>query len=180
MSSKSKADDSLLIRIGGDGFEYRVVDDLLEIKSESSMLGYLNAPSPFTPDGYFKTGDQVEVHGEYLRILGRASDLINVGGEKVYPAEIEEVILEIDGIRDVLVYGESNPFSGKIVCANIVIDENVLDSSSVRRLVRQHCSNLLPRYKVPIKISVVPEILVSNRFKKVRNLKALAEEVPDE
>jgi long-chain acyl-CoA synthetase len=180
MSSKSKSDDSLLIRIGGDGFEYRVVDDLLEIKSESSMLGYLNAPSPFTPDGYFKTGDQVEVHGEYLRILGRASDLINVGGEKVYPAEIEEVILEIYGVRDVLVYGESNPFSGKIVCANIVIDENVLDSSSVRRLVRQHCSNLLPKYKVPIKISVVPEILVSNRFKKVRNLNTLTEQDPDE
>jgi long-chain acyl-CoA synthetase len=67
-------------------------DGLLEIKAKSAMRGYLNAESPFTPDGWFKTGDAVEVDGEYIKILGRKSELINVGGEKVYPAEVESVI----------------------------------------------------------------------------------------
>jgi long-chain acyl-CoA synthetase len=85
LRSKSESDDSLWVKIGGEGFETRVVEGLLEIKAESAMLGYLNAPSPFTEDGWFNTGDAVEVKGDYFKILGRVSDLINVGGEKVYP-----------------------------------------------------------------------------------------------
>src|SRR5690606_3810396 len=81
LRSKSKSSDSLWVKIGGEGFETRVVDGMLEIKAKSAMLGYLNAPSPFTEDGWFKTGDAVEVDGEYIRILGRKSELINVGGE---------------------------------------------------------------------------------------------------
>ena len=94
LRSHSSANDSLWVKVGGEGYQTRVVDGLLEIKAESSMLGYLNAPSPFTPDGWFKTGDAVEMDGDYIRILGRASDLINVGGQKVYPAEVESVIQE--------------------------------------------------------------------------------------
>jgi acyl-CoA synthetase (AMP-forming)/AMP-acid ligase II len=80
LRSKSKTSDSLWVKLGGEGYETRVVDGLLEIKAESSMLGYLNAESPFTKDGWFKTGDCVDVDGEYLRFRGRDSDLINVGG----------------------------------------------------------------------------------------------------
>ena len=57
-------------------------DGMLEIRSQSAMLGYLNAPSPFTDDGWLKTGDRVDVDGEYIRFLGRNSDMINVGGKQ--------------------------------------------------------------------------------------------------
>ena len=50
---------------------------MLEIKSKSAMLGYLNAPTPFTHDGWFKTGDQVEEKGDSLKIIGRKSEIIN-------------------------------------------------------------------------------------------------------
>ena len=70
LRSKSKSSDSLWVKVGGEGFETRVVDGMLEIKAKSAMLGYLNAPSPFTEDGWFKTGDAVEVDGEYIKILG--------------------------------------------------------------------------------------------------------------
>ena len=90
-------------------------EGLLEIRAESSMLGYLNAPSPFTDDGWFMTGDAVEQQGEYFRILGRASDLINVGGRKVYPAEVEAVIAEVENVKDVSVAGEAHPFTGQVV-----------------------------------------------------------------
>ena len=75
LRSKSKSSDSLWVKVGGEGFETRVVDGMLEIKAKSAMLGYLNAESPFTEDGWFKTGDAVEVDGEYIRILGRKSEM---------------------------------------------------------------------------------------------------------
>ena len=90
LRSKSRSDDSLWVRVGGEGFQTRIVDGLLEIQAQSAMLGYLNAPSPFTADGWFQTGDEVEVDGEWIKILGRRSEIINVGGRKVYPAVVEE------------------------------------------------------------------------------------------
>src|SRR5262249_53483516 len=61
LRSHSRANDSLWVRVGGEGFQTRVVDGLLQVHAESSMLGYLNAASPFTEDGWFMTGDAVEV-----------------------------------------------------------------------------------------------------------------------
>ena len=85
LRSKSKDNGSLWVRVGGEGFDTKVVDKRLWVKARSAMLGYLNAPSPFDEEGYFDTGDTVEVEGEWLRILGRESEIINVGGNKVYP-----------------------------------------------------------------------------------------------
>jgi len=119
LRSKSRANDSLWVKIGGEGFETRIVDGLLEIKANSAMLGYLNYPNPFTPDGWFKTDDAVEVDGEWLRILGRKSEIINVGGEKVYPATVEGVLQEIDGVVDAVVHGEPHEITGMIVCAKV-------------------------------------------------------------
>ncbi|MBT4791945.1 MAG: acyl--CoA ligase, partial [Halobacteriovoraceae bacterium] len=100
LRSKSRDDGSLWVKMGGAGFNLKVVDDILWIKSDFAMLGYLNAPQPFDKEGWFNTQDKVEVDGDYFRILGRVTDLINVGGQKVYPAEIEEVILTLDNIED--------------------------------------------------------------------------------
>ena len=97
LRSKSRSSESLWVKLGGEGYETRVVDGLLEIKARSAMLGYLNAPSPFTEDGWFRTGDRVEVDGEELRILGRVSEVINVGGQKVDPVEVEDSILRSRG-----------------------------------------------------------------------------------
>ena len=115
LRSKSKSSDSLWVKIGGEDYKTRIVDGMLEIKSKSSMLGYLNAPSPFTDDGWFKTGDSVEKNGEYIKIIGRKSEIINVGGEKVYPQEVENVLLSHPIIKDVTVYGEKNLITGNIV-----------------------------------------------------------------
>ena len=78
MRTVSKDSDSLWVKVGGDGYNLRVTDGLLEIKSETAMLGYMNAPSPFDSEGWFKTGDEVEVDGEFVKILGRKSEMINV------------------------------------------------------------------------------------------------------
>lgn len=170
LQSKSKEPNSLWVKVGGEGFETRVVDGVLQIKARSSMLGYLNAPSPFTEDGWFDTNDLVEVDGEYLRILGRKSDLINVGGEKVYPAEVENVIQELEAVAEVTVYGQQNAITGNIVCADIT-PVAPLESSAQQELVslvKRHCRERLQRYKVPLRVNVVSEHQHTERFKKVR------------
>lgn len=167
MSSKSKDNESLWVKIGGNGFQTRVVDGLLEIKSDSAMIGYLNAETPYTEDGWFKTGDSVEVEGEYFKILGRKSELINVGGEKVYPQEVENLILSIDHVLDVQVYGEKNPFTGNIVCAKILFDD-MCDLAILKKEIKQICKLKLQSFKVPVKILISTEPLYSNRYKKQR------------
>jgi len=167
MRSKSEANGSLWVKIGGDGYQTRVVNDLLEIKAESAMLGYLNAPSPFTEDGWFMTGDQVEVDGDYFKILGRKSEIINVGGEKVYPQEVESVILELTELSDVIVYGEDNNLTGKIVCAKVSYQGSELKSDIIKK-IKTHCRLKLQSFKVPVKIVLTDLTFESDRFKKNR------------
>ena len=131
------------------------------------MLGYLNAPSPFSADGWFMTGDEVEVDGEYFRILGRRSELINVGGEKVYPAEIESVLQQVENVAEALVYGEKNPITGNIVCANVRLLEPEDAKAAVLR-IKKYCRANLPTFKVPVKINIVEADLHGERYKKMR------------
>ncbi len=167
LRSKSRSSDSLWVKIGGEGFETRVVDSMLEIKAQSAMLGYLNAPSPFTADGWFKTGDGVEVDGEYFRILGRKSEIINVGGEKVYPADVESVLQQMEGVEDVTVNGEPNAITGMMVKARVKLstEETISD---FRRRMRQFCADKLPPYKIPQKVELVGNTMHGERFKKMR------------
>lgn len=167
LRSKSKSNDSIWLKVGGEGVETRVVDGILQIKSPSTMLGYLNAPSPFTDDGWFVTGDAVEVDGDYLKILGRRSELINVGGEKVYPSEVEEVIEAMGNVAAATVYGQPNPLMGNIVCARVALVEPEDEGKFAIRLKR-HCRERLPSYQVPVKVAVVGREMIGERFKKLR------------
>lgn len=167
LRSQSKARDSLWVRVGGEGYQLRVREGKLEILAESSMLGYLNAPSPFTEDGWFITGDAVEVEGGYFRILGRESDLINVGGQKVYPAEVESVVAEVANVREVAVLGVPHPFTGQIVVARVVL-ERPEEARAVEARVREFCRDRLAPYMVPARVEVVAGPLHTDRSKLLR------------
>lgn len=169
LRSKSRSSDSLWVKVGGEGFETRVVDGMLEIKARSAMLGYLNHASPFTADGWFKTGDAVEVDGEYLRILGRKSEIINVGGEKVYPAEVESVLQLMEGVEDVAVSGQPHPMTGQIVFARVKL-KSTETLAEFRSRMRQFCHDKLARYAVPQKVELVGDSLHGERFKKMRRI----------
>ena len=143
------------------------MDGMLEVKAKSAMMGYLNAPSPFTEDGWFMTGDEVEVDGEYMRILGRKSELINVGGLKVFPTEVESVILTMDGVEDVAVSGESSALTGSIVKARVKISTGETIAGFRKRL-RAYCKGKLETYKIPQKVVLVDEMMTGARFKKMR------------
>jgi long-chain acyl-CoA synthetase len=167
MRSQSESNNSLWVKLGGEGYQTRVENGILQIKSDSAMLGYLNAESPFTNDNWFVTGDSVEVKGEYFRILGRKSEIINVGGEKVFPQEVENAILQIADIVDVLVYSENNPLTGKIVCANIKYKGDKAKLDLIKE-IKLFCKLNLEQYKVPVKINIVDQTFESERFKKSR------------
>jgi len=144
-----------------------VIDGVLWIKSKMAMLGYLNADAPFDDDGYFNTQDAVEVDGGYLRIHGRKSELINVGGEKVYPNEVESVLLETSNVADVTVSGRPNPVTGSIVQAAIKLISPE-DSRSLRKRIDEHCASRLEPFKIPAAIVVSVGDHLNDRFKKVR------------
>jgi long-chain acyl-CoA synthetase len=167
LRSKSRTSDSLWVRVGGEGFQTRVVDGMLEIKAESAMLGYLNHPSPFTEDGWFRTGDAVEVDGEYIRILGRKSEMINVGGEKVYPAEVESVLQQLEGVRDVIVVGAPHAITGQIVEARVWLATGETRLQFQQRMTA-YCRDRLAKFKIPQKVLLSDGPLHSERFKKLR------------
>lgn len=167
MRSKSESSDSLYLKVGGEDYQTKIVDGKLWIKAKTAMLGYLNAPSPFDDDGWFNTGDRVEKKGEYIRFLGRVSEIINVGGEKVYPIEVESVLLEIDGVKDAAVHGEAHPLMGKIVVAAVAVDEENNNKEFVIK-IKSYCRTKLEKYKIPVKIHLYTHAFSSDRFKRMR------------
>jgi acyl-coenzyme A synthetase/AMP-(fatty) acid ligase len=167
LGSKSRPDGSLWVKVGGEGFETKVVDDVLWIRSQFAMLGYLNAPSKFDAEGWFNTQDRVEVDGDYIRILGRVSDLINVGGQKVYPTEVEDVILALDNILDCAVMGEAHPLLGQIVVAKVSL-LTPEPEAELKTRIRIACKAALAAYKAPAKVIVSTEPFHTSRQKKIR------------
>jgi long-chain acyl-CoA synthetase len=167
LRSKSRGPDSLWVRVGGEGYETKIIEGRLWIRARSAMLGYLNAPSPFDADGFFDTGDLVEVDGEWIRILGRASEVINVGGSKVFPIEVENTLLGLDNVEDVAVRGEPSTITGQIVVATVRL-KHAEPASEFKTRMRMYCRDRLSPYKIPAKV-YVSDNLHSERFKKMRN-----------
>jgi acyl-CoA synthetase (AMP-forming)/AMP-acid ligase II len=168
-NSKTNKRDSSWLKLNSDKFKTKIIDDVLYIKTGTTMVGYLNSPSPFTHDGWFKTGDTVEVSGDYIKILGRKSEIINVGGEKVYPQEIENVLLKIDNICEALVYGEKNAILGSIVCAKIWLKKKE-DHKIIVAKIKKYCSKKIERYKIPVKIKISSKKQYNKNYKKIRTL----------
>jgi acyl-coenzyme A synthetase/AMP-(fatty) acid ligase len=167
LPTRSRASGSLWLEIGGLGCQARVVDGVLWVRSDTAMLGYLDAPSPFDEDGWYNTHDAVEVDGPYVKILGRTTDLINVGGQKVYPSEVESVLLELDNICEATVWGEANSVTGQVVAARVSLARAEDQESLERRLVG-FCRGRLAPYKIPVVVEVVAGHHHGHRFKKVR------------
>ena len=81
------------MKLGGEGVKTRAVGGVLQIQSTNRMLGYLNAPSPFDEDGWYDTKDVVEEKNGFYKVVGRTSEVINVGGLKFMASEIERWLL---------------------------------------------------------------------------------------
>jgi acyl-coenzyme A synthetase/AMP-(fatty) acid ligase len=158
---------STFLRFEDPNLEWKVVDDELWLRSRTQIAGYLNASNErFTDDGWFRTGDKVEQGPNgTLRILGRMGEMINVGGEKLMPAEVESVVLSIPGVTDCRVRGESHPLTGQTVVVDVVTA--AADHEALRAAIRSACRERLARHKTPTRVTFVSSVS-GERMKKTR------------
>ncbi|MEK3883842.1 AMP-binding protein [Paenibacillus sp. PL2-23] len=104
-------------------------------------------------ESFIRTGDLGYAVGGELKLLARVDDVINVAGLKVFPAEVEDVISELEGIRECVVYRGKHPIMGEIVCGMVAADGGVTPDE-----VRSWCLSKLPPYKVPAKVVCVERL----------------------
>lgn len=163
----SKARDSLYMSIGGEGVETKIVDDILFIKAENRMLGYLNAPSPFDCEGWYCTKDIVKSDKDgNVTITGRDSDVINIGGLKFMPSEVERECLKFTCVKFVKAVAVNNPITGQYLELKIELKAPSVDEIKVKEELLAALKLKLPRHMIPSKISFSEQHL-SHRFKKL-------------
>lgn len=168
-ATSSKSSSSTFMKIDDENLEYKIVDNELWLRSKTQILGYLNrSMESFTSDGWFKTGDLVELDNEgFIKIIGRNKEIINVGGQKVLPSEVESVLLGMDEIEDCLVYGEQNAITGQSVSCDVVLKSGV-EADGLKILVRKFCKDKLDNFKIPTRVNVAQKTEFTERFKKSR------------
>jgi len=168
LRSQSPDQKSLWLKIGGEGFETRVVDQILQIRSNSSMVGYLNAPSPIDKDGWMSTGDLVEERDGLIRFFGRITEVINVGGQKVTPTDVEAVLMQAENVVDVTVHPIPHPILGQAVAARVSLLQPE-DKDALSQRLREYCRERLQKYKIPMRFEIVADSAqISGRAKKIR------------
>jgi len=165
--TESPEPGSTFLRFDDPGLEWKVIDDELWLRSRTQIAGYLNASNErFTADGWFRTGDKVEQGPNgTLRILGRMGEMINVGGEKLMPAEVESIVLGIPGVADCRVRGEPHPLTGQTVVVDVVT--SLADHETLRSAIRAACRARLARHKIPTRVTFVDSVS-GERMKKTR------------
>ncbi len=117
---------------------------------------------------WYNTGDLIEIITEKplkFRFISRKSDMINVGGYKVNPLEVEETILTLSGIKNVHVYSKSNSVLGNIICCEVVCDNSQLCESSIRSFLQSQ----IQEFKIPRIIRFVDELSITRNGKIKRN-----------
>ncbi|MDC0134760.1 fatty acid--CoA ligase family protein [Alphaproteobacteria bacterium] len=170
----SKSSNSLWFKFIDNGLDYKIVDNILWLKTKSNYLAKFTFDETDVLlekrfDDWFCTNDLVDVDGNFLKIRGRSTDIINVGGLKVYPGEVENCIYELEFVHDVTVSGKKNPLIGQMVVANIHLLESI-EPKVAEKLIRAHCLVKLEKFKIPSQIKFNNKNFVNDRFKKVRNL----------
>ncbi|WP_283139387.1 fatty acid--CoA ligase family protein [Rhizohabitans arisaemae] len=167
----SESSRSTYFRIDDANVRYRIVDGELQLKSRTQFLGYLNHPNDVvTEDDWFRTGDLVEQNADgYITVKGRAKEVINVGGEKVLPLELESILLGSPLVDDCVVYGKPNAITGQTVCADIR-PHGEMTRAELRRHVVDYLTGKVDAFKIPTKVNLIDSVTVSDRFKKKRVL----------
>jgi acyl-coenzyme A synthetase/AMP-(fatty) acid ligase len=162
-----------LLGAPGSSVELKIVGDTLRARSPGNATRYLGrqTASLIGSDGFVDTGDRVELCNGRYYFVGRSGGIINVGGLKVHPEEVEAVINSHPCVRMCLVKARRSPIMGAVVAADVVLADAVLASTTDPKLVREileHCRGLLAAHKVPTMIRIVPALDVSAAGKLVR------------
>ena len=147
-------------QVSPDGVEMHIDEEAggeLVVRSANAMSKYDGSESASPQDAWFHTGDLVNRDGDRVFFVGRKSDVINVGGNKVYPVEVEKVIRSVPGVADTRVYGEASSIVGELVKCDLVV-ESGFKPDDVEKAVREKSLSSLSTFQRPRFISIVDEI----------------------
>jgi acyl-CoA synthetase (AMP-forming)/AMP-acid ligase II len=145
---------SVLERGDDADVQLRVVDGELQVRSRVGMLGYYGEPE--VADAWRATGDLVEIRDDRVYFVGRASETINVGGVKVHPLPVEELVGAVAGVEMARAYARPSPITGQIVALDIVPSPGG-DTAQIEKAVRAACA-VLPAAGRPRRIRFVKEL----------------------
>jgi acyl-coenzyme A synthetase/AMP-(fatty) acid ligase len=155
-----------------DGVEMKVVDGSLRIRSKRTAHAYVGhrAGALTDSDGFVDTGDMVELRGDRYHFVGRRGGVINIGGLKVHPEEIEAVINRRAEVRMSRARSRRNPITGAIVVADVVLADghDVDRSGEIRNRILADCRANLALHKVPAVIRFVEALDVTAAGKLAR------------
>lgn len=152
------------------GYEWKIVDDELWVLSAGRAIGYLSGTGDgFENSGWFRTGDIAErLPDGSIRVLGRQNELINVGGEKVLPAEVEGILLSHPLVGDCRVVPERNAILGQVVAAEVIWLGPEVDAVAVKRQLNEYAAPRMSRHKLPVVVRLVKTIGSTRNLKKHR------------
>jgi acyl-CoA synthetase (AMP-forming)/AMP-acid ligase II len=161
-----------LIGQNRDGVEMKIVDGSLRIRSKRTAHAYIgrNAVSLTDGEGFVDTGDMVELRGDRYHFVGRRGGIINVGGLKVHPEEIEAVINRHADVRMSRARSRKSPITGAVVVVDVVLAEsaNASQSDVIRKEILALCKASLAAHKVPAVIRFVDQLDVTPAGKLAR------------
>jgi acyl-CoA synthetase (AMP-forming)/AMP-acid ligase II len=158
-----------------NGIDLKVQDGTLWIRSKRNATRYLGqAQAPIIgAEGYVDTGDLIELTNGRFYFRGRKGGVINVGGLKVFPEEVEAVINADPRVRMSLVKARRNPLTGSLVVADVVLADgkSSADTAVTDRIksdLLESCRRTLAAHKVPAQLRFVPALELSGAGKLVR------------
>src|SRR5579871_1659061 len=155
-----------------DGVEMKVVDGCLQIRSRRAAHAYVGrrAGALTEADGFVDTGDMVELRGDRYHFVGRRGGIINIGGLKVHPEEIEAVINRNDGVRMSRVKARKSPITGAIVVADVVLADGCdASGNDIKSRIIADCKATLAPHKVPAMIKFVDRLDITAAGKLARS-----------
>jgi acyl-coenzyme A synthetase/AMP-(fatty) acid ligase len=159
---------------GSAGVDLKVVDATLRVRSGRTAIRYLgeNPPPLKDPEGFIDTGDVLALREGRYYFQGRRDGVINVGGLKVHPEEVEDVLNRHPQVRLSLVKTRKNPITGALVVADVLLKDPSSSEGEqaheLRRAIQQFCRESLAAHKVPAAICFVPALAISETGKLVR------------
>src|SRR6185312_5333586 len=148
--------------------EMRVVDGSLQIRSSRTASGFVGSTDRLGEEGFVDNGDMVELRGDRYYFAGRRGGIINVGGLKIHPEEIEAVINRHPAVRQSRVSGRKSPITGAIVVAEIVLADGQAPEEAKEEILRLCRANLKP-FQVPAMVRPVARLELSAGGKLVRH-----------
>jgi acyl-coenzyme A synthetase/AMP-(fatty) acid ligase len=151
-----------------EGVELKVEDGELHVRSANAMLAPVGSGESDTPAAdWIPTGDLIERSGDRCFFVGRRNEILNVGGNKVHPLRVEQVIQQVSGVRDVRVFARSSSLVGQMVACEFVAEPG-LEELHVKRLILETCLEKLEAHERPRFVGAVPAITLSNAGKRTR------------